>query len=74
VHIPQTKEPQGSVKEKNKPREEKDRERSQEKCELCVRSEGWQNKMLQDLVQSKRPRRLPTNRSEDFLWVALKKK
>jgi hypothetical protein len=74
THIPLTKEPQGSVKGKIKPREERGTEESQENGEVCGTSEGGQNNVVQALVQSKRPHRLHTNRSEDFLWVAVNKK
>jgi hypothetical protein len=64
------KEPQGSVKGKNKPREVWDRERSQEKGELCGNSEGYLNTAVEALVQPKGLHRLPTSRSEGVLWAA----
>jgi hypothetical protein len=50
THIPVAKEPQGSVKGTNKPREVGDRKRSQEKGELPENSEGYQNTVVQGLV------------------------
>jgi hypothetical protein len=73
IHTQMTKELQGSAKEKNTYKEKKGREKSQEKSELCEKNEGCQNIVEEALAQAKRPRRLPTNRSEDFLWVAPKK-
>jgi RNase H-fold protein (predicted Holliday junction resolvase) len=60
----------------SEPREEKCLEENQENGELCGRKEGGggQNVVEQTLMQSKRPRRLPINRSEDFLWLDLNKK
>jgi hypothetical protein len=50
------------------------KEESQENGEVCGTSKGGQNNVVQALVQSKRPRQLHTNRSKDFLWVAVNKK
>jgi hypothetical protein len=74
THIPVTKETQESVIRKNEQRGVEYEKRSQEKGELCENSEGCQNIEAQASVQSKRPRRLPINRNEDFLWETLNNK
>jgi hypothetical protein len=73
IHTQRTEELQGSAKEKIHIRKKKGREKSQEKSKLCGKGEECQNIVEEALAQSKRPRRLPTNRSEDFLWVATNK-
>jgi hypothetical protein len=70
IHTQMTKELQGSAKEKNTHKEKKGREKSQYKSESCGENERCQNTVEEALVKSKTPRRLPTNRSEDFLWAA----
>jgi hypothetical protein len=67
-HTHMTKEPQGSGKRKKKQQEEMDRKESQEKRVLCVNNLGSRNEVEEAWFQVKRSRRLPTNRSEDFLW------